>query len=233
MTAVKFGISASFPCGYLPDKEEQLLVYADIEPMSSAMYSALQNQGFRRSEDHVYKPYCDNCSACTPVRLNVYKYKPSKSQKRILNKANGFRLQLSDTVSPDYYPLFESYINHKHSDGVMFPANIEQLNSFSKCKWMPQLFLEVYDQESLIAVAICDVTADSLSAVYTFYDHRYSNHSLGTLMVVQQINLAKELGKNWLYLGYHIASCQKMNYKTRFLPFQLFEDGIWTEYPKK
>ena len=229
MTTVKFGLSTTFPCGYLEQEQEQLLVYIDQQPLTPFMYSALQNQGFRRSEDQVYKPHCPNCNACQSVRVSPYRFVMSRSQKRVFNKGKDFRVAFSDEVKPEYYELFEHYVNSKHKNGVMYPASIEQLHSFTHCDWMDQLFIELYDGNKLIAVAITDITPDSLSAVYTFYDVNYSAHSIGTLMILHQINIVKQLEKSWLYLGYYIANCQKMNYKTKFTPYQIRESSAWVE----
>lgn len=118
MTTVKFGLSTTFPCGYLKDQQEQLLVYIDEQPLSPFMYSALQNQGFRRSEDQVYKPHCPNCNACQSIRISPYAVKLSTSQKRVANKGKVFNLKTSSSVKPIYYPLFEHYVNVKHPEGV-------------------------------------------------------------------------------------------------------------------
>lgn len=229
MTSVKFGLSTVFPCGYLDQEEEQLLVYIDQEPLSPFLYSALQNQGFRRSEDQVYKPHCPNCNACESIRISPYSFRPSKSQKRVLNKGKEFTLRFSDEVKPEYYPLFECYVNEKHKNGVMYPASPEQLQSFTQCSWMEQLYIELYHQQQLVAVAITDVTPDSLSAVYTFYHPEYHKYSLGSLMILHQLNLVKQLDKSWLYLGYYIGQCNKMNYKTKFMPYQVRKSSTWLE----
>lgn len=227
MATVKFGLSAPFQCGYLDEKDEQLLVYLDEEPMTPQLYSKLQSQGFRRSEDYVYRPHCTDCSACQSIRLPIAQFKLSRSQKRILNRAANFRIKIEREQQDAYYPLFERYVNTKHHGGVMYPANPAQLNSFAQSVWLEQLFIELYDSDKLVAVAICDVTADSLSAVYTFYDPDYSHYSIGTLMILQQINLTERLNKPFLYLGYYIEACQKMNYKTKFRPYQINRNGIW------
>ncbi|NVK26049.1 MAG: arginyltransferase [Gammaproteobacteria bacterium] len=229
MTTVKFGLSTTFPCGYLEHEQERLLVYIDEQPLSPALYSALQSQGFRRSEDQVYKPHCQQCNACQSIRLPVSKTLLTRSQKRLLKKASGFHIRLSNKVKSSYYPLYEQYINQKHKGGVMYPASPSQLESFTQCTWMPPIFIELYDNESLIAVAITDSTPDSLSAVYTFYAPDYAKYSLGTLMILQQINLAKQMNKSWLYLGYFIEQCEKMSYKTRFSPYQIRIGEQWHE----
>lgn len=230
MAAVKFGLSAPFQCGYLDDKDEQLLVYLDEEPMSPVIYGKLQSQGFRRSEDYVYRPHCNSCSACQSIRIPIEQFRLSRSQRRVLNKAKSFTISMERQEQPNYYGLFEKYVNTKHNQGVMYPASPSQLSSFSESSWMEQLFLELYDNDKLIAVAICDVTPDSLSAVYTFYDPDYQSYSIGTLMILQQINLTSKLKKSFLYLGYYIESCQKMNYKIKFKPHQINRNGIWYQF---
>jgi arginine-tRNA-protein transferase len=227
MSTVKFGLSTTFQCGYLPEREERLLVYIDEMPMSESIYTALQAQGFRRSESFVYRPHCQNCSACQSIRIPVHNFVPSKSQKRVLNKATPFSIKFSNKEKNSYYALFERYINEKHKNGVMYPADKSQLKSFTQCEWVEKVFIELYDEDKLIAVAICDVTLDSLSAVYTFYDPNYMTYSIGTLMILQQINLTKSIEKTWLYLGYYIQDCDKMNYKNKFTPYQIRKDDQW------
>lgn len=229
MTTVKFGLSTTFPCGYLEEQNERLLVYLDEQPLSPILYSALQSQGFRRSESYVYRPYCEACQACKSIRLPIHKFKASRSQKRIANKNKRFTVKISAHVNDDYYPLYEKYVNEKHIGGVMYPANPTQLDSFTSCDWMDQIFVELYDGDKLIAVAISDLSPDSISAVYTFYHPDYLSYSLGTFMVLKQIELAQNLDKSWLYLGYYIKECDKMNYKTRFYPYQVLVDGQWQQ----
>lgn len=229
MTTVRFGLSTTFPCGYLEQEQEQLLVYIDEQPLSPYLYSALQEQGFRRSDDQVYKPHCPNCNACQSIRVSPYKFAISNSQKRVLNKGKIFHLNMTTQPKSEYYQLFEQYVNIKHKNGVMYPATPDQLNSFINCDWMEQLFIELYHDNKLVAVAITDVTPDSLSAVYTFYDLDYEKYSLGTLMILHQINLVQQLSKTWLYLGYYIDDCDKMNYKTRFTPYQIRKSSLWLE----
>jgi len=230
MTTVKFGLSTTFPCGYLPEQDERLLVYLDDQPLSPILYAALQNQGFRRSEQYVYKPYCQKCNACQSIRIPVHKFKLTRSQKRIKSKTKRFWNNISPNVKDNYYPLYEKYVNGKHFGGVMYPANKSQLESFTDCDWMDQLYIELYDAEKLIAVAICDISPESVSAAYTFYDPEYSDYSLGTLMILLQIELAQELERSWLYLGYFIKQCNKMNYKTKFHPYQILVENKWLEY---
>lgn len=227
MSYFKFGLSKEFDCSYLPDHKEQLLVYIDEEPMTQERYTFFQQEGFRRSQDTVYRPHCQDCNACQSVRLEVAKFAPSRSQKRIINKSKAFEVRISHNVKESYYPLFEKYINQRHHDGVMYPAEPSQLESFAVCDWLKPWFIEVYDDTKLIAVGVSDPSSISLSAVYSFFDPEYAAYSLGTFLVLKQIELAIKSNRTHLYLGYFIADCQKMNYKTNFKPYQIRTAGRW------
>lgn len=207
-----------------------------IDPQINAphFYPRLVAKGFRRSGDQVYRPYCQHCQACQSLRISPQAFIPSRSQKRLYNKNKAFRIELSDRAKAQYFDLYQNYINIIHPDGPMFPACKAQYNEFIKSSWNQCLFLEIYDQEKLISVSITDIITDennmAWSAFYCFYDPDYRAYSLGTFAVLSQLTLAKELKVDWLYLGYYIKKCRKMNYKTQFNSHQLFIDEQWLTF---
>lgn len=223
----KLGISKDFPCNYLPEQEERLLIAIDPRLQSSEKYSWLMSQGFRRSGDQIYRPHCQACQACNSVRVIVDKFIPSKSQKRSLKRNKHLVIKTSQSAQDSYYPLYESYINTLHSDGSMFPATYEQYKNFLNCNLTEQLFIETWDDEQLVAVAVTDVLENALSAVYTFYDPTLRKNGLGVHCILNQLNMAKKLNKTFLYLGYQIDECQKMNYKDRYFPYQRLIKNTW------
>jgi len=223
----QLGISQEFPCNYLPKQQERLLIAVDDRLQTSEQYAWLMSQGFRRSGEQIYRPHCLHCTACHSLRVLVGEYKPSKSQRRLINKNNKFTVKSSTHLSENYYPLFEKYINKIHSDGSMFPANISQYNSFLSSELTNQLFLEIWDNDKLISVAVTDDLDNALSAVYTFYHPDYRDKGIGMYSILEQIELAKELNKEFLYLGYQIDECKKMNYKNKFYPHQILKDNCW------
>lgn len=229
---MKFGITQPFACSYLPDREEQLLVYVGDTETYAEHYPLLIQAGFRRSGSQVYRPHCQCCNKCHSIRLPVNAFKPTKSQKRLLNKNAGLRTIESLSKHESYYPLYERYITERHADGTMFPPTEAQFNSFLRCDWRSPVFLEAHDADRLIAVAVTDrIDASSessgYSAMYTFFDPDYANRSLGTWMILQQIIHAQRQGSQYLYLGYQIDSCKKMNYKNRFYPHERFFNNQW------
>lgn len=229
---MKFGITHSFTCSYLPEEQEQLLVYAENSDFQAWRYAQLIQAGFRRSGEQIYRPHCPSCKACKSVRIPVDAFTPSRSQKRILKSNKPFSVKFANTPAASYYPLYERYISERHADGSMYPPSQEQFDNFVLCDWMKTHFLEAYDGDKLIAVAVTDVIDENnqllaLSALYTFFDPDYERHSLGTWMILQQIEQAQLLGHQYLYLGYYVEGCQKMSYKHKFLPFEQFVDNQW------
>lgn len=226
-TQFTFGVTAEFDCSYLPERKERLLVAVDERFNSSTNYTWLMQEGFRRSGDQVYRPHCINCQACHSIRLPVKLFKASKSQRRLLKKNQVFTINISTEIKAEYYTLYERYINTLHSDGSMYPANQEQYQSFIQNTFCQQIFLEIWNGEQLISVAVTDLLVDSLSAVYTFYDPDYRSHGLGIYSILKQTEYAQQLGAKYLYLGYQINECQKMNYKTKFHPHERLIKNQW------
>ncbi len=229
----QLGLSKTFPCNYLPDQEERLLIAVDERLHNSASYEWLMTQGFRRSGEQSYRPHCLNCNACQSIRVLVNEFQPTKSQKRCNKRNQALLIKQSSQLKDSYYPLFESYINTLHQDGSMYPASFEQYQSFLKCNLTKQLFIETWlpasetQAEQLLCIAVTDVLSNALSAVYTFYHPDYKRNSLGVFSILTQIKLCKELALPYLYLGYQIDDCQKMNYKNRYFPFERFIAQQW------
>ena len=228
------GLTATFPCSYLENKEEQLIMLVDPENNAQKNYPALMSIGFRRSGDQVYRPHCPDCNNCESLRIKSNHFILSKSQKRLVNKNKHFTTVKSTIAKANYYSLYERYINQIHKDGVMYPARLEQFESFIACSWGDIIFIEVYDNEKLISVSVTDQlkteTSSAWSAFYFFYDPDYQAHSLGKYAVLQQLHLAKQEKIEFLYLGYYIHNCQKMNYKNQFNPHQRFINQQWAAF---
>ncbi|WP_286267526.1 arginyltransferase [Thalassotalea atypica] len=223
----KLGITQEFPCNYLSNKNERLLIAVDERFHDQSHYNWLMHQGFRRSGDQIYRPHCQACTACHSLRVMCELFTPSKSQKRLLKKNAQFNIKISDTVQDNYYPLYEQYINTIHSDGAMYPATKEQFAGFVNCTVCPVRYIEIWDSNKLISVAVTDELKDGLSAVYTFYDPTYRQSGLGVYSILKQIETSVNLQKPFLYLGYQIDDCKKMNYKNKYFPHQRLINQTW------
>ncbi|WP_371372252.1 arginyltransferase [Thalassotalea aquiviva] len=228
----QFGLTKNFDCNYLPNQQERLIVVTNESDLNNENYQRLLMAGFRRSGDQVYRPHCIACKACESLRVPVKRFKPSRSQKRLLNSNRHLTIKVATISGTAYYPLYEKYINTIHQDGSMYPATKEQYQGFLFSTKLSQFFIEIYDQSKLIAVAVCDHLPDALSALYTFYDPDYHRLSLGKFAILMQLELAEQLGKEFVYLGYQIDDCAKMNYKKAFYPHQRLQNEQWVEFHK-
>lgn len=223
----ELGITKTFPCNYLPQEQERLLIAVDNRLQNLDSYTWLMSQGFRRSGDQIYRPHCAACSACQSIRVLVKDFAASKSQKRLLKRSKDLILKKSSELKESYYPLFERYINTIHADGSMYPASFEQYQKFLSCNICEQLYIETWDDDKLISVAVTDKLGDALSAVYTFYDPDLRKAGLGILSILNQIRICAQLGLPYLYLGYQVDACKKMNYKDRYYPHHRLIKNNW------
>ena len=204
------------------------------------LYQSLNDSGFRRSGQHFYRPSCENCNACKPLRIKTADFQPSKSHKRIRRKNAHLRIRLKNQANPElYFPLYEKYILKRHKDGDMYPPSREQFDSFICSKTDSGHFIEFWEPseeqadttENLVMVALCDFLPMGLSAIYSFFDPQKPQLSLGTQAILTQIEIAKNLKLPYLYLGYWIEESPKMNYKSRFQPSEVLENGEWSTLP--
>ena len=81
--------------------------------------------------------------------------------------------------------------------------------------------------DKVVAVAVCDLCEDGMSAVYTFFDPTLRARSLGVYSIMKQLDYVRDMNLDWLYLGYLVAGCKKMNYKTKFTPLFGYVNGEW------
>jgi len=224
----RVGLTQEFDCSYLPNRREQLLVILDPSCYSTDKFESLLGLGFRRSGNQIYRPHCPICSACSSVRVLAQEFMNSKSKKRKLNKAKTqFEIKYSTQERPEYYPLYSKYISMRHQDGSMYPPEKEQFQSFLLCSWLKIIFIELWHEDTLVAVAVTDCMNNAISAIYTFFDPDFEHYSLGSVMILEQLKFAKEQNKQYVYLGYQIDECDKMKYKTQFLPAQKQLDDEW------
>ncbi|HEY8036762.1 MAG TPA: arginyltransferase [Methylobacter sp.] len=228
MTSVPLLVTAPHPCSYLEGELAQSAFVVPSFGLNTNIYSQLIAHGFRRSGDEVYRPHCTQCSQCVPVRLPVAQFKPNRNQKRCLQKNQQTTAIIKPAVFEQaHYDLYLRYQNHRHAEGNMAKSSPDEYIRFLGSSWCDTRFIEFSIADELAAVAIVDCVDDGLSAVYTFFDQKFSSYSLGVYAVLWQRDYAQQQGLEWLYLGFWIADCQKMNYKDQYQPLQGFIDQQW------
>ncbi|MGY8853366.1 MAG: arginyltransferase [Pseudomonadales bacterium] len=228
LDALQFFQTPDHPCSYLPE-QRATTVFADPDIIiSTGLYTQLSQFGFRRSGAHIYRPHCGACQACIAVRLPVAAFTAKRRHQRVLKRNQDLaKQQTAPHNSEEIWSLYERYINHRHNDGDMYPADREQFVSFLVTGRPEAQFTEYRLGEQLIAVAVSDELQDGLSAIYTFFDPDHDPRSLGTFAILDLIQQTQAKGLPYLYLGYWIEASNKMHYKAEFLPQERLTTTGW------
>lgn len=225
---IQFFVTNAHDCSYLENRQATALFADPYSTMTSETFGALMEIGFRRSGDYIYKPRCNSCQACIPVRVPARTFTRSRSQKRIWKKNQHLQVHIeSPAFREEDYALYETYINTKHQDGGMHPPTVDQYESFLFCQWSNSSFIRFFEGQQLVCIAVMDQIPNGLSAVYTFYHPDFSHLSLGTYSVLWQMDFCLKHSIQHLYLGYWIKECKKMSYKNQYAPYELFMNEQW------
>lgn len=218
-------------CSYLPDAEAVTLFADPRMRLDRDVYSALSRMGFRRSGNHVYRPRCPSCQSCVPVRIPVEDFAPSRRDRRTRSANQDLEVNIAPPrFELEHFNLYERYLRARHRDGGMDVTSPEQYMSFLCSAWCDSLFVEFRAGRKLVCVAVTDVLEDGYSAVYTFFEPRESQRSLGRFAVLTQIEMARRQSKPFLYLGYWIGNSPKMAYKADYQPLEEYSDGVWRPF---
>ena len=215
-------------CSYLPGEQATTLFIDPKTPVDKPLYSQLATMGFRRSGEHIYRPHCEHCNACTASRVPVDHFEYKRKQRKIRNKNLDLSVEeVLDISDDEYYQLYARYITERHRDGDMFPPTKDQYLTFLSKEWEITKFYSFREKNKLLAVAVIDEMSNGLAAVYTFFDPESDRRSLGSYAILWQIEHAKSLNLPHVYLGYWIKECRKMNYKTDYRPLELLINDQW------
>ncbi|MCV6597082.1 MAG: arginyltransferase [Mangrovicoccus sp.] len=235
--APQFYVTAPQPCPYLEGRMERKLFTALQGEYAETLNDALSKQGFRRSQNVLYRPSCSDCSACLSARIRVADFTPTKSQRRTLRRNEDLiRKATSPWATEDQYGLFRAYLDQRHADGGMadmdifeFAAMVEETPIRSRVIEYATAPQDGYVKGDLTAVCLTDVLDDGLSMVYSFYEPAEARRSLGTYVILDHINIAREAGLPYVYLGYWVPGSPKMGYKANFEALEIYKGGQWQD----
>lgn len=230
--APQFYVTAPQPCPYLEGRMERKLFTALQGEGAERLNNALSQQGFRRSQNVLYRPSCAECSACLSARIDVSAFRPTKTQKRVFKRnAHLARRATSPWATEDQYALFRRYLDARHADGGMADMDVFEFAAMVEETPIRSRVVEYTDPETqaLIAVSLTDVLDDGVSMVYSFYTPDLPQASLGTWMILDHIEIARENGLPYVYLGYWVPGSPKMGYKSRFSGLEVYFGGRWQQ----
>ncbi|MCP4010099.1 MAG: arginyltransferase [Proteobacteria bacterium] len=227
-------LSAPHDCPYIPGEAATSLLLDPASPVSDQMFSVAIESGFRRSGKTVYRPHCAECQACKSVKIDVQNSRLNRSQKRTLKRNRDIHTQFVEPMFDEqHFQLYCRYQAWKHpGDSMDHGDRLKYEDSLIRSS-VQSVFLEFYLEQKLVAISVVDVAAQGLSAVYTFFEPELAGRSLGRFAVLTLINKVREMGLNYVYLGYWIKDCEKMSYKSEYRPLLMYDGRGWVGFHQK
>jgi len=215
-------------CVYLKD-ERMKMEYKYIKYCSEKMSSNLIKRGWRRFGDYYSRPNCNQCSKCLSLRIDVEKFKFTKSVKKVLAKNSDTKMIIrTPSVSSEHLELYEKYHRYMQlkKGWDYYTVNADSYyDLYAKgYSTFGKEILYIRDNK-LVGVDLVDFLDDGISAIYFYYDPEYLKFSLGNYSIYKQIEMAKERELKWIYLGYYVKDCDSLNYKVNFKPHQILQNS--------
>ncbi|TQS72594.1 arginyltransferase [Rhodobacteraceae bacterium] len=235
--APQFYVTAPQPCPYLEGRSERKLFTALQGDAAEKLNNALSRQGFRRSQNVLYRPSCAECRACLSARIRVADFAPTRTQKRVQKRNLSLqRTATSPWATEEQFTLFRRYLDSRHATGGMADMDIFEFAAMVEETPIKSRVIEYRDETKpmdqgldLTAVCLTDVLDDGLSMVYSFYDPDRIKDSLGTYLILDHIEIARKAGLPYVYLGYWVPGSKKMGYKAKFGALEIFKNGEWMD----
>jgi leucyl-tRNA---protein transferase len=225
----QFFLTPGGPCPYLPGRVERKVFARLAGNLAQPLSEALTHSGFRRSQSIAYRPACEGCNACVSVRVVTGAFAASRNQKRNLRRNGDLtRRQVAAEATREQFALLRTYLDSRHPGGGMSDMGLFDYVAMVEETPVETHIVEYRDaQGTLMAAALTDHLRDGLSMVYSFFHPGEESRSLGTYMILDHVQRARELELPYVYLGYWVRGSDKMDYKIRFSPLEALTTNGW------
>lgn len=222
------------PCSYLPDRSS-LMHYKVALALHADRYETLLERGWRRFGRTLFRPVCRGCSECRSLRVNLPDFRPTKSQRRAASKNSDVELLVqAPTITDEHLELYNLY----HQDmterrGWTYrEIDFDQyFESFVDGQWPFAREFQYRLNGRLVGLGLVDMTDNTMSSIYFIHSPDFRDRAIGTASVLREIEIGKESGRQYLYMGYYIRDCGSMNYKNRFAPHELLKEYVGDNKP--
>ena len=227
-------LTAALPCPYLPGKQERKLFTHLSGRRASMLHQLLSDNGFRRSQNLIYRPACEGCNSCRSVRIVAREFAPNKRFRRVRRANLDIAIAVQPTVATmEQYELFKRYLDARHAGGGMTQMSYQDYEYMVEDTPVQSVLVEYrladLPDQPLVAVALTDVMPDGLSMVYSFYDPDMAHRSMGTFLILDHIEQVRSAGLEYVYLGYWVKNSPKMAYKGDYRPLEVQSGALgWT-----
>ncbi len=220
-------------CAYLPN-EQSKIEYELALQATPQEYEDRMNAGWRKFGGVLFHPTCPTCRACRPVRILVDRFQPDRSQSRAWKRNSDLRVETGPPIVDDarldlYRRYHEAQESKKGWETEAVDAEDYTFRFLHSS--VPAIEVSVWAGDELCAVALTEVTPNTVSGIYHYHDPSRMDRGLGTFAILHVIELARQVGKPYAYFGYYVAGCGSLSYKTRYRPCEILDaDGEWREF---
>lgn len=219
-------------CVYRPGERARCPTYWPEGRLGPEQLDDLLEQGYQRVGHTVFRTACPSCRACEPVRIPIAEFERSRSQRRVWARNQDLRVVAGPlTVTAERVDL---WIGHRMERGLL-TTDPDDLDAEVYAEVLgrscaPTMEIRYLLDNQLIGLSFLDYGRTSANSAYHFFHPDHGKRSLGVYSVLREIELCRERGMSYYYMGLWAADARALRYKANYLPHERLIDGRWVRY---
>jgi len=217
------------PCPYLKDRPYRLEVRY-VAALSPEEYEAELASGARRFGAVLFRPTCDPCRSCVPIRVPVTSFRPSRWQRRVRRRNTDLEVEIGlPAVSDERLRLYREFHDDRHERRDWPRPEMDSVEYFATFvdNLVATREFRYRIEGRLVGIAYVDESPTAFNAIYAFFDPTLRRRNLGTNNILACLDEANRRGKEYVYLGFWVKGCLSMAYKAAFRPAEFLRAGVW------